>query len=401
MQSKKLSVLFYLSKAKVNTRGLAPLTCRITLDKKRKEFSTGYYVSEDNWDASKQLIISKSIELKTINSQLNQISQLLLQHFNNLLLQKSVFDVNDVYNLYKSNSDTTVTYLLEFYFDYLKRLEKLIGVEIKKATWKKHENAYSNLKGYIQSTYKGNDLKIQTIDLAFVKDYEFYLKTKRKLSQATINKVLQRFKKMLVYAIERNVIEHHPFIGYRFNLTKKQIVYLTTDELKSFENLKPVMPRLQLVKDLFVFCCYTGLAFNEMGNLSNSHIIKGFDGKYWISILREKTLKNVSIPLLPKAEVILKKYSSKENLIFPKISNQKFNAYIKELSEDALIDKVITHHTARKTFASTVLLYNDVPMEIVSELLGHSSIKVTQESYAKLSNRKVSETMKRLSTILK
>lgn len=401
MQSKKLSVLFYLFKAKVNTRGLAPLTCRITLDKKRKEFSTGYYLSEVDWDASKQLVISKSVELKTINSQLNQISQLLLQHFNNLQLQKDAFDVNDVYNLYKSNTDTKVTYLLEFYLDYLKRLEKLVGIDIKKPTWKKHENAFFNLKRYVHSTFKGNDLKIRSIDLAFVKDYEFYLKTKRKLSQATINKVLQRFKKMFRFAIERNEIDEDPFVGYRFNLTKKQIVYLNTDELKAFENLKPVIPRLILVKDLFVFCCYTGLAFNEMVNLSKTNIVKGFDGKKWISILREKTSKEVSIPLLPKAQLILSKYSKEGRLIFPKISNQKFNAYIKELSEDALIDKVITHHTARKTFASTVLLYNDVPIEIVSELLGHSSIKVTQESYAKLSNKKVSETMKRLSTILR
>jgi len=401
MQTKKLSVLFYLFKAKSNSRGLAPLTCRITLNKKRKEFSTGYYVAESDWDSSTQLIISKSTELKSINTQLNQISQLFLQIFNTLLLEKEAFDVDDIYNRYKGDNDKNVTYLLEFYVNYLKRMEQLIGIDMKKPTWKKHENAYLNLKGYIQSNHKNRDFKLQDINLSFIKDYEFYLKTNRKFSQATVNKVLQRLKKMFSFAIEQNEIIQNPFNGYRFNLLKKEVVYLTTDELKALEKSKPTQPRLILVKDLFVFCCYTGLAFNEMANLKLSNIEKGFDGKLWISLMREKTNKSVSIPILPKAKAILDQYSTDSDLVFPKLSNQKFNSYLKEIADIVGIEKNLTHHIARKTFASTVLLYNDVPIEIVSELLGHSSIKVTQESYARLSNKKVSETMIRLSKILK
>src|SRR5690606_12041980 len=400
MQNDSFKVLFYLRKAKTNSRGLAPLTCRITLNKKRKEFSTGYFVLDKHWDASKQLIIAKTTELKSINTQLNQISQLFLQIFNTLLLEKEAFDVDDIYNRYKGDNDRNVTYLLEFYVNYLKRMEQLIGIDMKRSTWKKHENAYLNLKGYIKSNHKGKDFKLQDIDLPFIKDYEFYLKTNRRFSQATINKVLQRLKKMFSFAIEQNEILQSPFNGYRFNLLKKEVVYLTTEELKALEESKPTQPRLMLVKDLFVFCCYTGLAFNEMANLKHSNIEKGFDGKLWISLIREKT-KSVSIPILPKANSILNQYSTESDLVFPKLSNQKFNSYLKEIADIVGIEKNLTHHIARKTFASTVLLYNDVPIEIVSELLGHSSIKVTQESYAKLSNKKVSETMIRLSKILK
>jgi len=401
MQSDSFKVLFYLRKAKTNSRGVAPLTCRITLNKKRKEFSTGYYVLENDWDASTQLIISKSTKLKSINTQLNQISQLFLQIFNTLILEKEAFDVDDIYNRYKGDNDKNVTYLLEFYVNYLKRMEQLIGIDMKKPTWKKHENAYLNLKGYIKSNHKGKDFKLQDVDLSFIKDYEFYLKTNRKFSQATINKVLQRLKKMFSFAMEKNEINQNPFNGYRFNLLKKEVVYLSTEELKALESSKPIQPRLIIVRDLFIFCCYTGLAYNEMANLKHSNIEKGFDGKLWISLTREKTNKSVSIPILPKANTILNRYSTDSNLVFPKLSNQKFNSYLKEIADIVGIEKNLTHHIARKTFASTVLLYNDVPIEIVSELLGHSSIKVTQESYAKLSNKKVSETMIRLSKILK
>lgn len=401
MQSNSFKVLFYLRKAKTNSRGLAPLMCRITLNKQRKEFSTGYFIAESDWDSSKQLIIAKSLELRSINNHLNKLSQLFLQLFNSLLLDNKPFDVNDVYNLYKGNDEKKVVYLKTFYISYLERLHQLVGIDLKLATWKKHENAYLNLESYLLKVHKSKNFKISEIDLKFIKDFEYYLKTNRKLSQATINKILQRLKKMFNHAIEIKQLDSNPFNGYRFNLQKKEIVYLTNDELVAIQNCDPIHPRLKLVKNLFIFCCYTGLAYNEMRNLKRTHIQKGFDGNLWIQLIREKTNKRVSIPLLPKAKQILEIYLSLEDEVFPRISNQKFNLYLKEIAVLAEVDKIITHHTARKTFASTILLYNDVPIELVSELLGHSSIKVTQESYAKLSNRKVSQVMIRLSKVLK
>lgn len=401
MRAKKLSILFYIGKSKANSRGLSPLTCRVTYKGRRKEFSTGYYISENDWDSATQLVISKSTELKSINTQLNQISQRFIQIYNSLSLEDGVFDINDIYSSYKGNGQKCSRYLLEYFETYLNRMHKLIDIDIKMATWKKHENAYLNLKEYVTAKLKGNDPKLLNVDSQFVKEYEFYLKTERKLAHATTNKLLQRFKKMLTYAVEQKELERNPFMGYKFKTQKKEIVFLTPEELKKLEKLKLNAPRLIFVKDLFIFCCYTGLAYNEMANLCFHHIIKGFDGKQWISLTREKTGKDVSVPLLPKAKAIIKKHKTNDTLIFPKLSNQKFNAYLKEIAHIAGIEKRLTHHTARKTFASTVLLYNNVPMEVVSELLGHSSIKITQESYAKLSNKKVSETMIRLSKVLK
>lgn len=166
------------------------------------------------------------------------------------------------------------------------------------------------------------------------------------------------------------------------------------------ENYQFAQKRLSFIQDLFVFSCYTGLPYRELMNLKQNNIINGFDGNLWIQMKREKTGKVLSIPLLPTALNILNKYDN-ENSIFPKISNQKYNSYLKEIGAVIGIEKKLTTHTARKTFASTVLLYNDVPMEIVSELLGHSSMKITQDSYGKVVQKKISKQFVELSRKIK
>ena len=188
-----------------------------------------------------------------------------------------------------------------------------------------------------------------------------------------------------------------PFILHKANKPKPQVVFLSVDELKQLEAYEFSQPRLQLVKDWFVFSCYTGLGYNEIKNLRKQHIVKGFDGELWIEMKREKTQKNISVPLLPKAKVLIDKYAddNSEN-IFNICSNQRYNSYLKEIASVLGINKRLTTHTARKTFASTVLLYNDVPMEIVSQLLGHSSITITEDSYGKVIHKKFSEQMVKL-----
>lgn len=218
----------------------------------------------------------------------------------------------------------------------------------------------------------------------------------------TVNKTIQRFRKVVRIAISEGIIQREPFMMYKVKRIKKEVIFLTTEELQKLEDYTFHQSRLEIVKDIFVFCCYTGLAYNEMANLKKSHIIKGFDGNDWINMKRQKTNQVLSIPLLPKSVKIIEKCCYVEGvLVFPRLSNQKFNAYLKEIADIIGIDKNLTHHIARKTFATTVLLYNDIPMEIVSELLGHSKISVTQEHYAKVVQKKVSEHMSELGKKLK
>jgi integrase/recombinase XerD len=183
----------------------------------------------------------------------------------------------------------------------------------------------------------------------------------------------------------------------KFKNYKTVIIYLTGEELKKLEKYNFSQVRLQQVKDLFIFCCYTGLAYTEMSTLTTKNIEMGFDGNEWIQMIRKKTNKKISIPILPKAREILDKYNDK----LPTLSNQKFNSYLKEISELVGIDKKLTRHTARKTFATTVLLFNNVPMEIVSELLGHSNMNITQAHYGKVFHKKVSNEIKKLNDKLR
>lgn len=170
------------------------------------------------------------------------------------------------------------------------------------------------------------------------------------------------------------------------------------EELNRFKESKPIKNSHILVRDLFIFCCYSGLPFGEMENLKEQNINKGFDDNTWITIKRAKTSKELVVPLFPEAEEVINKYrnSTTSDKIFPSLSNQKFNQYLKDIAKIAKIDKRVTHHTARKTFASTILLFNDVPMEIVSELLGHSSMKITQDYYGKIIRKKVSQEYNKL-----
>lgn len=278
--------------------------------------------------------------------------------------------MEDIYDQYKGKPTKQNKGVIEYFKEYLLKYKKLIGIEIKQITWNKFNYICSDVIDFIKWKFEKNDILLKDLDYSFIVDFEYYLKTEKSQKQVTINKVLQRFKKVIKSSLTDKLIETFPFAEHKPKKVTTNVVFLINDELSELENHNFSQPRLQLVRDLFVFCCYTGLAFNEMSNLEPKHIILGFDNNQWIEMVREKTNKKISIPLLPKSKVIIEKYlETGSKYVLPKISNQKFNSYLKEIAEIVGIEKNLTHHTARKTFASTVLLYNDVPIEIVAGLL--------------------------------
>jgi len=393
---KKLNLLFIVSKSRIRKDGKAPLFCRLTYLEKRKQFSTGLFINPKNWNNSLQECEPPNNDNNYINSQLNLIKNQINQVFLYLQINNSEFTVDDIYTKFKGNTPKKEFGVLEVYELFNIRIHKLIGRDLQKVTYKKYIESFVHLKSFIKAYYKANDIKLKDLKLNFLNEYEYFLKTQKGLEQSTINKAIQRFRKVIQFALEQEYIDKNPFIGYKAKRLQKEVIYLSDDELKSLENYDFSQTRLQQVKDLFVFCCYTGLAFKEMSNLKPEHIVKGFDGNKWIKMNREKTSKPLMIPLLPKALDMINKYQNEE-ILLPVISNQRFNSYLKEIADIVGLKKNLTHHIARKTFASTVLLFNDVPMEVVSELLGHSKISTTQDYYAKIVNKKLSETMKDLS----
>lgn len=397
MSKQKLSIRFVISNAKTNKKGLCPISCRLTLNGKRKPFATGLFVNPQHWNSKQQEVVGKSNESHQTNLQIQIISSEITKAYLQLQLSNDDFTVEDVFHTYLGKPTIKEVGVIEYFVEFLGKRKKLIGIDIQMATWKKFNYAYLQLKDFIKWKFGKGDVELSSLKLQFLLDLEYYLKTERTQSQVTINKAIQRFRSCIKTAVGEGYLIKDPFTLHKPRTVKKNVVFLSNEELERLENHVFVQPRLQLIQDLFVFCCYTGLAYNEMLNLKREHIVKGFDGNEWIQMKRAKTGKLISVPLLPKAKSTIYKYKDIGNRVLPKFSNQKINSYLKEIAGIVGINKSMSHHMARKTFASTVLLYNDVPMEIVSELLGHSSLKITQEHYGKIVQRKVGTEMERLS----
>lgn len=398
----KLSILFLLDKTRLNKNNQVPLRCRITYLSKRKIFSMGIFVNPKNWNSSKQMAIPINTENNQINTELSLIKQEINQAFLYLKVQEKSFNVEDIFKQYKGETISKDYGLLEFYQLYLEKQKKLVGLEIKQVTWNKFDYIKNDIEEFIKDYYKKSDIKLKDLDFQLITEFEFYLKTEKKHKQITINKALQRFKKVIKQATIGKYIDNNPFEEHKPKKVISKIVFLTKEELERLENYHFSSKTLNVVKDCYLFCCYTGLAYKEMFELKKENIINNQDDNLWIFMKREKTDRNISVPLvLPKALEIAKKYQSESEYILPRISNQSFNRLLKEIASTLNINKNFTHHTARKTFASTILLNNDIPMEVVSKLLGHSKISTTQEYYADVLPNKLVEQMKKLSIKLK
>lgn len=392
----KLNILFLLYKSKLNSKGKCAIKCRITFKKQRKEFATGCMIAPKSWNAKKQAAIDGSEDQDYISMQLAVIRQNLNQAFLFLKINEAEFNVNDIFLQYAGKPLEKDYGVVEVYNLYLQRIERLIDIEIKQVTYDKYVESGRHLRSFVKFKFHSTDLKFNEIKSSFLAHYEYYLTTEKKLQRSTLNKAIQRLRRVVKYALSEDYLMKDPFIMYRPKSVKKKVLYLSTDQLENLETIQFEIPRIQQIKDMFVFCCYTGLGFSEMNNLKKSDLVQEFDGNLWIHVRRNKTKGFYKVPLLPKAERIVDLYDDeKSDYVLPRMSNTKFNAYLKEIADMAGITFNLTHHIARKTFATTVLLYNDVPIEIVSKLLGHSKIQTTQDSYGEIIQSQISSIMNR------
>lgn len=396
MTTDNFNILFVQAKNRTNKKNQSPLYCRITLNGIRKQFSTGIHIESIYWNSKKQLVLKTHKTASLYNSLLDNIKSKINNAYGVLKLENNVFTIEDILDKYLGKEIKKKENILSYYKQYLFKIKKLVGLELKESTYNKFVYVGNHLEAFLKWKFRKTDFPLVELSLQFLDDFDYFLKIEKKQSQITINKTIQRLRTPIKQAISEGYLDRDPFILHKTKTVRKTVIFLTTEELKTFEETVFQQKRLSTIQDLFIFCCYTGLAYNEMSNLESKNIIIGFDSMNWLQMKREKTQREISIPILPKAQEMIDKYSGINSFIFPSISNQKFNSYLKEIADITGIQKRLTHHVARKTFASTVLLYNDVPMEIVSELLGHSNMLITQESYGKVVQKKVSEEMKKL-----
>jgi integrase/recombinase XerD len=390
------SILFFLYKSKANKKGEMPIFCRVTLDGVRKQFATGHNIKEPSWNVKNQRCKGTSLESKVINNNLEVIEQKLNKAYGEIFSEKETFFLDDIYNRF-TGADKEHQTILQAFDYHNKKMKSLIGKDYVQATYDKFIVIENHVKKFIKHQYNRPDYPLQEVKLNFLSDLNYYLKVVENQNQNTINKVIERVKKVLKIAVGNGWLASDPFMLYQKKKYVKEVVFLTTLELKKLETHKFVQERLGAVRDCFIFSCYTGLAYNEAALLSDEHLQPAEDGFTWIEMTRQKTQRPIAVPILPQAMKILKRYGyPKKGLLLPVISNQKMNSYLKEIGPIVGISKVLTHHIARKTYASTVLMNNDIPVEIVSFLLGHSKTTTTEQHYAKVVKESVVRHLKKL-----
>ena len=397
-----LRITYYLYEFKRTKQGEVPIYCKLTTDGiNRQQFSTRLYIRPEIWDKDAQCVRGTSEDAVLINRRLQDITVELKSIERKLYEADGNVSLDEFYSLYKNNTANEHT-LCGIFRERIKRMESLVGKEYSPSTLQKFREVFAHVERYIQNLYKSTDIPIRRVDYFFVKQFEDTLLSQG-LKAITINKIMQRLRQMVVYAFKCNYIQQDPFVEYRPLKERKRLVFLMQEELKLLEDYHFAQQRLEEVKNIYLFSVYTGLAYHEAQALQPKHIVKGFDGRNWINLVRQKTDREIAVPLLPQAEKLIiwfEKFCKVNEYVQPRISNQKVNSYLREIAEVVGIDKKLTHHTARKTFATTILLYNDVPIEVVSKLLGHSDISVTQRSYAQVLNKNISNHIGRLEKVL-
>jgi site-specific recombinase XerD len=394
--STTISILFYLKRAKVNSQGLTPIFQRITIDGKRLDNSTGKYIDPTKWSPVLSKMKGTSEEARTINGHLENLKALVLKSESNLLKKDIPINDETLKNEMFGKKERQ-RMLVPIFQDHNDKMKTLVGNEYAPGTLERYKTSLRHTVAFLQWKYAVSDIEINKIDHCFITEYEFYLRSVRKCANNTAVKYIKNFHKVINICLANDWISKNPFSNYKSKLKEVIREYLSPEEIEMMMNKKFVSNRLEIVRDIFVFSCFTGLAYIDVKQLTPNNISFGIDGDKWIFKNRQKTDTASKIPLLPIALSIVNKYAShpiclNKNLLLPILSNQKMNAYLKEIADVCGINKELTFHIARHTFATTVTLSNGVPIETVSKMLGHTNLKTTQH-YAKILDIKISNDM--------
>jgi len=391
----------FITRTNKAKNGLRPIYARISVDSRRVEVSLKRFIHPENWNDAKGSAKGKSEEIRNLNTYLEQIRSRLTECYQQLTLKKQMVTAIAVKNLFCGFEEKE--HSLMTLFDYH-------NVEMKTTLeWGTLKNYFTTrryVEEYLRAHLKTSDVFLSQLNYRFLSEFERFMKAyvpkdqKKPCGQNTIMKHIERLRKVVNMAIKNDWLYRDPFQKFQPSFIKSNRQFLTADELAAIEQKEFKILRLQHAKDMFVFSCYTGLAYIDVYELTPQNLSLGIDGEYWINTCRHKTDIPVRVPLLPPAMAIIEKYKNNPRVLesgrlLPVYANQLLNNYLKEIADFCGIEKPLSFHIARHTFATTVTLTNGVPIETVSKLLGHTSIKTTQ-IYAKVVEQKVSEDMRSL-----
>jgi integrase len=382
-----LSVSFYIQRQRLNDKKEAPIIIRLKLHGKTRDISSGLRVRPNQWDSKFGAVKGTGESAKQTNKLLNASRARLLNIFTQLNYagNPSLDDLLDEFHGKRQSKDY---YLLQLVTEHNDHIKKRIGIDYTESTFEKYQAMELRVTQYVKEHLEKKDISLKQLDRKFIANFFLYLKEVHHNQHNSATKTTKNLKRVLSYAAEQGYIENNPFNGYHCGYKETPRTVLTMEELQRIEQKSFSMYRLELAKDLFLLQCYTGLSYVDLASLKWKNIVKGSDDIFWLEIVRQKTGSTTQIPLFPVALKIISKYNNLEqyqpdNSLLPAYCIQKTNAYLKEIADICEINKTLTTHAGRRTFASTVMLNNGVRIEAVSRMLAHSSIRITQQ-YAKV-----------------
>lgn len=396
------SLIFYAKKTKGNSK-MSAIYMRITVDGKRTEISTGKTIKTSEWNSKSSKMSGRNSLAKNLNSFLEGLRTEVFESYIYLTNNRKMITCESLKNRFLRIDERKIT-LVDAFKDHNDQIKELIGKGFAHGTWQRYETSLRHTQQFMKWKYNISDIYVSEITPLFVTDYEFFLKTVRNCANNSAVKYIKNFQKIINICLDNEWMTKNPFANYKSRIIVNDVRFLTEAELEIIKDKNFKVERLRIVRDIFLFCCFTGLAYSDVKKLSNENIVNGSNGEKWIKIKRTKTKVESSIPILPIALDILEFYRTNHKCVsdeklLPVYSNQKINEYLKEITALCELDFDISFHTARHTFATSVTLNNGVPIETVSKMLGHTNIRMTQH-YAKIQDRKIGEDMDLLKKIL-
>ena len=393
-------ILFYGRTNETRKDGTIPLTARVTINGETVAFNIKMSVPAAIWDGKSSRAKGRTPEAVRINRYLDTIHARLISIYQNLTEAGEIVTPQILRDEFLGLGAKNTT-LLTIFQEFNERQEKLIGIDITQSTFNKFDLTARRLEEFLRVKRHRNDIPMRQVDRTFVLDFEAYLKVEHGLSLNSSEKLMRIFKRITTMCFRNGMMARDPFCDVRLKKEKKDRGYLTRAELERFLNYKPDNKRLERVRDRFIFCCFTGFDFSTSSSLTPKNIVQADDGSTWIETHRVKTGVASKVKLLDIPLSILRKYEKERTsgYILPVISNAKYNEYLKEIAKILGIDKRVTSHLARHTFATTVTYANGVSIETISKMLGHTKLSTTQ-IYARIVDQTVSREMDKLSETL-
>ena len=387
MERTTFGLLFYIRRDKTNKRGEAPVFMRLTINGERADASIKRFIEPHAWNSAKGKANEKSRGGKDLNLYLDAISANILRIQRDLELDKKEVSAQIILNRYLGKEQSDRHTLMEVFRAHNEKCRALSGISLAPATVIRYETTLRLTEEFLQKNYKKEDCYLDEVTNQFIEDFEFFLKTVRRCCHNTTTKYLLNFKKIIRIALAKGWMKKDPFAQVHFHFEPVEREFLEKQELKAMLNKEITITRLAQVRDIFCFCCLTGLAFTDVQQLKAEHLVADIHGKIWIRKARQKTKNMCNIPLLDEAQKIIDRYREHpycqtHGVLLPVCSNQKMNSYLKELADICGIRKNLSTHCARHTFA-TLTLASGATIDNVAKMLGHANVNMTRR-YAKV-----------------